>query len=560
MNKPVAPFRAEDAAVEAPAGTPRREFLKATAAAAGATLLASCGGGGPAAVPAPVEAVEVNPLSRFDHLVVVMFENRSLDNMLGYLYPAGSPFNGLANGTYSNPVPAFINDGHASVTAGPSPGRPTDWQNPKPDPGEGFPHINTQLFGIVDPPSNQFEAEAKMTFPYNAPAHGTAPTMKGFVIDYCNNYKHTQKRNPTYDEYRVIMETFTSAQLPTLSKLAASFAVYDAWFCAVPSQTYCNRSFFHASTSSGFVLNAPRQKWLEFNDADTIFNRLQDAGRTWKIYFDVRQLASLTGLIHARKLAKYFKTNFAFMDQFYLDAAAGNLPDYTFIEPCMAHYHNDFHPPGKLVSDVRAGDLLLNNIYSAVRTSATPKGSNALNTMLLVTFDEAGGCFDHVPPGPARTPNNPQLSGEMDFLFDRLGVRVPTIAISAHTKAGTVVQNPVHHAAVIRTLCEKFSLKNLTNRDIDAPDIRDAINQPTVRDPSTWPVPPVDLLPGEALIGDPTTPEFAAQPMDELDRNIYALAMAHFTGVEPTEEEIPETVGESYARLKPLTAGQFGPG
>ena len=65
-----------------------------------------------------------------------MFENRSLDNMLGYLYPAGAPFNGLANGTYTNPVPAFINDGHASVTAGPSPGRPTDWQNPKPDPGE----------------------------------------------------------------------------------------------------------------------------------------------------------------------------------------------------------------------------------------------------------------------------------------------------------------------------------------------------------------------------------------------------------------------------------------
>ena len=70
----------------------------------------------------------------------------------------------------------------------------------------------------------------------------------------------------------------------------------------------------------------------------------------------------------------------------------------------------------------------------------------------------------------------------------------------------------------------------------------------------------MDLLPGEAKIGDPTTPEFAAQPMDELDRNIYALATAYFTGVEPTEEEIPDTVGEAYAKLKPLTAGKFGPG
>jgi hypothetical protein len=70
----------------------------------------------------------------------------------------------------------------------------------------------------------------------------------------------------------------------------------------------------------------------------------------------------------------------------------------------------------------------------------------------------------------------------------------------------------------------------------------------------------VDLLPGEAKISDPTTPEFAAQPMDVLDRHIYALTMAYFTGVEPAEEDIPKTVGESYARLKPLTAGKFGPG
>ena len=541
--------------------TPRREFLKVSAAAAGATLLASCGGGGgDAAVPAPVEAVEADPLSRFDYLIVIMFENRSLDNLLGYLYPAGTAFNGLANGTHTNPVPAFIKDGHTVVAAAPSPGKASDWQNPKPDPGEGYAHLNTQLFGIVDPPSNQFEAEAKMTFPYNAPAQGTVPTMQGFVIDYCNNFRYTQKRTPTYDEYKVVMETFTSAQLPVLSTLAQSFAVYDAWHAAVPSQTYCNRSFFHASTSSGFVLNAPHSKWLEYNFAPTIFNRLQEAGRTWRIYFDQRQIVSLTGLIHARALLPYFKTNFRTMDRFAADVAAGDLPDYTFVEPCMAFYHNDFHPPGKRVSDVRAGDLLLNDVYTAVRTAASTTGANALNTMLLVTFDEGGGCYDHVAPGPARTPSNPQVSGEMDFLFDRLGVRVPTIAISAYTKANTVVSNAMHHAAVIRTLCRKYSLPLLTDRDIDARDLRDAVNLSTSRHPSTWPIPAVDVLPAETALGNPASAEFAAQPLDDLDRNIYALAMTHFTGVEPADADVPATVGEAYARLKPLAAGAFGSG
>jgi hypothetical protein len=206
------------------------------------------------------------------------------------LYPAGQGFNGLSDGTFTNPVPPFINGGHTFVTARPSPGTDADMQNPNPDPGEPYPRINTQLFGIVNPATNQFEAATQMP-PYNAPPAGTTPTMQGFVQDYCNTFVQLQGRKPTFDEYRVIMDTFTAAQLSVLSTLAQSFAVYDAWFCAVPSQTICNRSFFHASTSSGYVLNVPYSKWIETNVAPTIFNRLQDAGRTWCVYFDPTQLA-----------------------------------------------------------------------------------------------------------------------------------------------------------------------------------------------------------------------------------------------------------------------------
>src|SRR6185295_13550725 len=139
--------------------------------------------------------------------------------------------------------------------------------------------------------------------------------------------------------------------LPVLSTLAQSFAVYDAWFCAVPSQTICNRSFFHASTSSGYVLNVKYSKWIETNSAPTIFNRLQDAGRTWCVYFDPSQLVPFTALIHAPVLFPYWKTNFGTMDDFYSDVATGKLPDYAFIEPRMVFSHNDYHPPAPIFID-----------------------------------------------------------------------------------------------------------------------------------------------------------------------------------------------------------------
>ncbi len=265
---------------EVPGAPPRREFLKASAAAAGATLLSSCFGGGDGGDQSALAGgTEIDPLTRFDRVVVLMFENRSFDNLLGYLYPAGQGFDGLNDGNYANPVPAYINDGHTSVSVRPSPGTDADMQNPNPDPGEPYPHVNTQLFGIVNPSTNQFETSVQMKSPFNAPPPGQAATMQGFVQDYCNTYTAAQGRKPTFDEYRVIMDSFTPEQLPVLSTLAKSFAVWDAWFCAVPSQTYCNRSFFHASTSSGYLLNTPHKRWLETNSAPTIFNRLQEAGR-----------------------------------------------------------------------------------------------------------------------------------------------------------------------------------------------------------------------------------------------------------------------------------------
>jgi phospholipase C len=420
----------------------------------------------------------------------------------------------------------------------------------------------------VNPPENAFRTAGFMVAPWNNPALGQTATMDGFVQDYCNNFVATKKRNPTFDEYRVIMDSFSSEQLPVLSTLAQQFAVYDAWHCSVPSQTLTNRAFFHASTSSGYTVNVPYTKWVTANDQQTIFNRLHDAGKTWRVYYDETQIVPMTALIHAQVLFPYWISNFATMKTFYSDVANGTLPDYAFVEPRMIFNNNDYHPPAPSyvyhgipiggISDVRAGDLLAHQIYTAVRTSNTQGGSNALNTLLLLTFDEHGGCYDHAAPPPAIPPQILEPEGEKGFFFDRLGVRVPAIAISAYTEANTVVNRSVHHGALVRTLCIKYNLPHLTERDRSAPDLSDAINLNTPRQPSTWPVTVPRPVPPYLSETDPLAADLAPRPLNDLEQAIVGLTMAYFNGVEPAAADIPTTQADAYLLLKRLAAGKFG--
>ena len=534
----------------------RREFLKVSTAA-GVTLLGGCLSDDDPQSLLGADAA----FAKFDHFVVLMSENRSFDSLLGYCYLPGEPprnqlFNGLGGLEYRNPVPAYINDGHAFVTNRISPGTEADMQNPNPDPGEEFQHVNTSLFGIVDPISNQFKDASDMTAPYNAPPPGTPATMNGFVWDYCNNFVQLNKRNPTFEEYRVIMDSFSPDQLPVINTLAKEFAVYDAWFCAAPTQTIPNRSFFHASTSSGFIVNEPYQKWPLQNNATTIFNKLSDAGLTWRVYYDETQVFPMTALIHGVMLEPYWRQNFYTMEEFYQDVANGTLPNYAFVEPRMLYNNNDYHPPAPLSpsipiggwSDVRWGDLLVHDVYTAVKNSSSNNGSNALNTLLLITFDEHGNCFDHVVPPPATPPQNPQFQGELGFLFDRLGLRVPAIVVSAYTQANTIINRPVHHAALIRTLCSKYDLGHLTDRDLNAPDLSDAINLSQPRDPSTWPTP----IPRPA----PVPPVLDHRPLNDLEKTIVGLAIARFSPA-PSATPLPGTLGDARTLLRTLVGDAF---
>jgi phospholipase C len=280
-----------------------------------------------------------------DHVVVLMFENRSFDSLLGRLYEPGevASFEGVLGKELSNPIPAWAEHGadrkvvHYGVAG--------KMNTPDPDPGEEYQHVNTQLFGIIDPDDNRGVLAEKMASPFNAPGPAQVPTMDGFVTDYNSAFTAEMGRTPTYDEYAQIMTGYTPAQMPVTSGLARAFATFDHWFCEVPSQTFANRSFFHAASSSGFVDNlSPADSFPVHNTAETIFERLDRNGLSWRVYCDPPSHMSLTGIIHAPRLWPHFATRFVTTDQFLQDCADGNLPTYSFIEPNMLYGHNDMHP------------------------------------------------------------------------------------------------------------------------------------------------------------------------------------------------------------------------
>jgi phospholipase C len=455
-----------------------------------------------AAIPSAAAAQDAKPVAdrqnALDHVVVVMFENRSFDHLMGRLYEPGEvrSFEGVLGKDLRNPVPEWAEHGadRKFVSHDVAPNMNT----PHPDPGEEYPHINTDLFGIQDR-KNRFMPLARMVAPYNAPDYPRQqPTMAGFVADYISAFTAEMRRQPTYEEYSQIMMGYTPEHMPVLSGLGRGFATFDHWFCDVPSQTFTNRSFFHAATASGYVINfPPADAFPVHNTAETLFERLEAKGLTWRVYCDSPSPASMTGIIHASRLRTRFATNFSTVDDFLEDARSGRLPNYSFIEPNMWHGHNDMHPPVSALmhglpidepSSLLGGEALLATIYDAVRTSSSSSGSNYLNTLLLITFDEAGGTYDHVPPPPAPPPDPAAPKGQMGFTFNRSGQRVPAIAISAWIPERTVVSDEYRHTSLIRTMRERWDLGGpLTARDAVARDIGPVLSLNVPRPQEQWP-------------------------------------------------------------------------
>jgi phospholipase C len=230
---------------------------------------------------------------------------------------------------------------------------------------------------------------------------------------------------------------------------------------------------------------------------------LEAHGRTWKVYVSEPMQISFTGVIHYPRLRDRLATHFVPFAQFEVDAARGELPDLSLIEPALVIGHNDYHPaearamghglvlPGvDLPSSILGGEAFLARIYAAYRGMQSDGGSNVWNTTLLVGWDEPGGTYDHVPPPAVPPPGPAAPAGEYGFRFDRSGYRVPAVIVSPWVAEGDVFNQEHRHTSLIATLRERWNLGDpFTARDGAARTFSHAFTLDDPRDPKTWPTP-----------------------------------------------------------------------
>jgi phospholipase C len=394
-------------------------------------------------------------LDKIEHFVVLMLENRSFDNLLGSLYPHSVDFNGV-DGTQNN------SDRNGKVwplieTKG---GDITGLSVPSPDPGELWTDMNMQIFGINQPKQAD---------------------MSGFVDSYTD--PNSNPSRATFDPGQVMSRYNPDRDVTALSTLARQFAVSDVWFASAPCQTWPNRFFLHTGTAAGYENNTPSALFFEM---PTVFDQFDavSAKPTWAIYHhDLPQTLTLKELIHQPE-------HFHLFDTFLRHAHEGALPNYSFIEPRyyadirlwppQINMPNDMHPPHV----VSFGDQLIASVYNALRSNEAAWKK----TMLIILFDEHGGCYDHVSPQAAVPPG--KVNGDNPnpvFNFDRYGVRVPAVIASPYIKPGTILRPkndypkdgapPFDHTSVIHTLSIRFKLgKPLTDRVKVAPTLEHVLN------------------------------------------------------------------------------------
>ncbi len=434
------------------------------------------------------------------HVVVVMFENRSFDNVCGWLYrgPVGPPSVFIPAGSraqYDGLDSSLWNPRNASYFNGEPPDKlpimdsTTSPTNPNIDPEETFDHVAQQLYGPAG---------------YADPPHWP---MLGFAVDY----EYATSGNPVE-----IMEPFSAEQVGVISTLARSYAISDAWFCSVPSQTWPNRAFVHAGTSNGNVNNGDHPNPFDWN-VKTIFNVLQEMGLGWTVYSDASVAPTLTRTMFPKLWDPFLSDHFRDIDDFEECCRTGSLGAYSFIEPNFLTNPNDYHPP----HDVRAGEQFLLRIWKAV--SQSPSWNE---TLLIITFDEHGGTYDHVlPPTGAATPDKASDPGQNGFHFDRFGVRVPTILVSPWIEAGTVFRSntatPLDHTSILATLRDWLGIpvdKMLTSgRIAQAPTLEYVLTRTTPR---------TDKPRIEAPAASSPTP--ATLPPNDLQKSLITGTAARF--------------------------------
>jgi phospholipase C len=433
-------------------------------------------------------------VTRIDHVVVLMLENRSFDHMLGFLDHPDPAFDGLRRGgPHTNPGW----DGGPDVAATPEAKRVLPY-----GPAHTHAAVMEQL-AVTGSGAGRRPANTGFVTSYERTGRGLGAKPRPWITRLVDVVLRRTPPAAVSGRGDLVMLCQPERHVPVLSRLALDFAVCTRWFCSVPGETWPNRNFLHAATSDGEV-----DIDLRPFDDPTIFELLETQGATWRVYHDdTPQVWAFPALwdVPARH------ANWHPFSHFAEHVAAGKLPAYSFIEPdhrpaLHEPGHEDDgparsdnqHPENNLVpndaydavgdvegTDFERGDALIASVYEALR--ANPELFS--RTLLVVTYDEHGGLYDHVPPPvdvpppgdrqslPTRLANRLLerlgLHPAVTFDFTMLGPRVPAVVVSPLVPAGTVDATVRDHACVPATLRALFApdAAPLTRRDAWSPPV-----------------------------------------------------------------------------------------
>lgn len=244
---------------------------------------------------------------------------------------------------------------------------------------------------------------------------------------------------------------YVAADLSFFGQAAPQWTVLDRYFAPFLGPTYPNRIIAQAGQTDRTSNTAVA------STLPTIWDRLSTAGLKGANYGTSPVSASLWGL----KYSSIIKS----IESFFADAAAGNLPHVSYVDPDFsADFSNSYHPPG----DIRNAEAFLGSVYKAVTTGPQWKSS-----LLIITFDEWGGFYDHVPPSVAPLSQIERDAGNTDGLR---GFRVPTILVSPFVKRRAVSSKVYDHASILRLIETRWNLQPLALRDASANNLMDELD------------------------------------------------------------------------------------
>jgi phospholipase C len=409
----------------------------------------------PGSRPNPTLPEGTDMLPKIEHIIIVMMENQSFDNHLGTL--------GRADGFKLDPS-----------------GRPID-ANPMKD---------GQLLRAFRMPS---------TCQLNgAPGQNWIASHTSF--DNGRNDGFVKASGP------VAMGYWTGDDIPFYHGLANTFPVCDRYFCSTLAQTYPNRRFLIAGTASG-VVTTNTDNLNKFPPANgTILDRLSTHGISWHDY-----ATDLPGVDVILGNAAKFPKNITTIDKFYKDAASGSLPSVSFVDPRFGGNAANPDESEEDPDDVAYGENFVSRVVNAAM-----HGPNWKSTVLIWTYDEHGGYYDHVPPPAAVKPDNippgadkPGITGA----YDRYGFRVPTVVVSPFARPNYVSHQVHDHTSILKLIETKWNLGALTYRDANADDMLDSLD---LVGPPAYIEPPTLPASGKLATCQPGSPGGAIPPSDAI--------------------------------------------